>query len=357
MGSCGGGNDSQNTSFRRAGTTSTSRFRHPPAWLMTAMKNNLTSSSVSEGLGQNEDAFLSSLMTKDYTQPPGKVNLDGVMAQSPTDFTGSQALGSIAGTDPMSSVYSEQLSAFYKNLFDEAAAAGASGPDAVRGGAHHGAMVRGQVLEKAALDKFKTITDLQLQQQDRTMAASQIANAVEAQRRSGITGAQNQLATQWIEGLRTGARGGELLNMKRRVGSDAITGLSDLIAPTTSTTLDNVAGSGNQESSHFGWNAGLNCCFIFLEALNGELPWYVRKGRDMFCSVERVRGYKKMASWLVPLMQKSRVVKHLVNLVMVKPFLVRGAWFYNDTARKPVGRFLEPICEAWFKIWDLTGKK
>lgn len=358
MGSCGGGSDKSTTGFRRVGQTGTNRSRGVPSWLTGAMRNNILSSSVSDTIGAKEDSFLSGLLSQDYAQPPSRATLDSLLSVSPTDYTGGTAVRSIAGTDPFSSTYADNISSFFKNVFDEAAAAGQSGPEAVRGGTAHGAMARGQVLEKAALNKFGAITGLQMQQQDRTMNAAQLANAIESARRGGLMGAQNQLGTQWIEGQRTGARGSELLNMKRRVGSDSITSLSDLIAPTQNTTTDNLAGSGTQESSHFGWNAGLNCCFILLEALNGELPWYVRRGRDIFCEPVRVSGYKRMASWLVPQMQKRKWVKALVNKVMVKPFLIHGAWYFNAEGNNPLlGRLMQPICAGWFKVWSALGRR
>src|SRR5437899_6659641 len=127
MGSCGGGSDQSTTQFRRVGTTNSGRTRDVPAWLVSAIRNNIGSSSISDGLGSNEDAFLSKLLTTDYTNPPGRGNLDTLMTVSPTSYTGLNSLTSIANTDPFSSVYAEQLASFYKNLFDEAAAAGPSG--------------------------------------------------------------------------------------------------------------------------------------------------------------------------------------------------------------------------------------
>lgn len=358
MGSCGGGNDTSQTSFRRVGGSQSDRTRAVPAWLLSAMQGNIGSGTISSGLGTTEDNFLSGIMSQDYTKPPGVDKTQSTQSMDPQAYPGSSSLASIANTDPFSSVYSEKLKSFYDNLFGEAAAAGGTGPEAVRGGAAHGAMVKGQVLEKAALDKFDQITKLQLAQQDRTMSGAQMASAIEMARRTGILGAQNQVAQQWIEGNRTGARGSELLNMKRRVGADAITSLSDMLAPTKNLTRDDLSGSGNQESSHFGWNAGINCCFIFLEALNGDLPWYIRRGRDIIGTERERKGYVSMASWLVPLMRRYRSVRTAVNLLMVKPFLIHGAFFFNAEGARPIiGRLLTPICVSWLKVWDLLGKK
>lgn len=95
---------------------------------------------------------------------------------------------------------------------------------------------------------------------------------------------------------------------------------------------------------------GISCCFIFLEATNGKLPWYVRVERDKYYEqLPRVAtGYKKMAKWLVPLMQKYSFVKSLVNFIMVKPITKYGGWkhYVNEC-----GILCYPFKAFWFTVW------
>lgn len=95
------------------------------------------------------------------------------------------------------------------------------------------------------------------------------------------------------------------------------------------------------------------CCFIFMEATNGELPASVRICRDVYYANEPLlgRGYKRMAKWLVPAMKKSSVVKWLVNATMVKPLTRYGEWLVGNT--NTFNKFDRIMRNAWFNIWRL----
>lgn len=101
-------------------------------------------------------------------------------------------------------------------------------------------------------------------------------------------------------------------------------------------------------------NMGGMCCFIFLEATNGKLPWYVRAERDYYYQQEPAIavGYKKMAKWLVPLMKDYSWVKKLVNVFMVLPLTHVGGYSHmtNNT-----GWLLSPVKKFWFNIWKTYG--
>lgn len=105
-----------------------------------------------------------------------------------------------------------------------------------------------------------------------------------------------------------------------------------------------------------GGGGGGMCCFIFLEAYNGALPWWVRKCRDRYYSHNPriARGYKRMAAWLVPMMQNSRIVRALVNRFMVIPITKYGGWLcrvpgYMDCKRYAVFK------NFWFSVWNKMG--
>jgi hypothetical protein len=127
------------------------------------------------------------------------------------------------------------------------------------------------------------------------------------------------------------------------------------------TNFSNQDTSGNQltHTTQQGdnWGAGITlCCFIFLEAYNGNLPWFVRASRDMFCTGPRVKGYRSMAQWLVPVMQTNRFVRWLVNLFMVKPLTRWGGWLFGEPGYR-WGWTNFPLVAFWFLFWGRSGLK
>ncbi len=98
------------------------------------------------------------------------------------------------------------------------------------------------------------------------------------------------------------------------------------------------------------------CCFIFLEAYNGKLPWWVRFCRDAYCTPVRRTGYNRMARWLVPWMRRSGAVSWLVNQLMVLPLTHYGGWRLKVEGYEQGWRNAW-ITRAWFAIWDRIGGK
>lgn len=119
--------------------------------------------------------------------------------------------------------------------------------------------------------------------------------------------------------------------------------------------LGDIIGAGGQVAS-----AGITsgCCFIFMEAYNGNMPWFVRECRDEFApeSSERRRGYIKMAEWLVPLMQKYKTVRNIVNGLMINP-LTRWGGYYKKVKGYRTGFIWKPFVTSWFWIWEMYGNK
>jgi len=96
------------------------------------------------------------------------------------------------------------------------------------------------------------------------------------------------------------------------------------------------------------------CCFIFLESYNGILPESVRVCRDYYYNKEPqvAKGYKRMANWLVPLMQKHSTVRSLVNKVMVKPITQYGEWLAGNSKVENGRKYKQ----FWFFIWKQLGR-
>jgi len=110
---------------------------------------------------------------------------------------------------------------------------------------------------------------------------------------------------------------------------------------------------GDQLSRGFtkGGQAGLTCCFIMNEA--GDLTDAVRVTRDSRYKndLEVAYGYKKMAKWLVPLMQNSPVVKFLVKWTMTHP-IAKVAEVRKVNKHQPA---LYPIGLFWEAVWRVYG--
>lgn len=99
---------------------------------------------------------------------------------------------------------------------------------------------------------------------------------------------------------------------------------------------------------------GAVCCFIFLEAYNGKIPWYVRFGRDHYYSLNSdiATGYRRMAKVLVPLMQRYSIVRALVWKLMVSP-ITEHLGFVTGHKTKQKNR---KITHFWLRVWAILGK-
>lgn len=99
---------------------------------------------------------------------------------------------------------------------------------------------------------------------------------------------------------------------------------------------------------------GAVCCFIFLEAYKGKIPWCVRYGRDKYYKLnpDIATGYRRMASWLVPAMQMSAFVRGMVWLFMVAP-ITSHLRRVTGTRRHNYNTF---TTHFWLRIWAFLGK-
>jgi hypothetical protein len=134
----------------------------------------------------------------------------------------------------------------------------------------------------------------------------------------------------------------------------------------TNTNTQNVAqtntmGSERSHTSMTGQNSGYGitlCCFIFMEHFGKQkMPWFVRRCRDEFASGPRVEGYRRMAKYTVPLMQRSRLVRSLVNLLMIAPLCGFGGWLYGAKPKRyRFGWVAFPMVAFWFSLWAAMGQ-
>jgi len=116
------------------------------------------------------------------------------------------------------------------------------------------------------------------------------------------------------------------------------------------------SGLAQQPSSgeRFGNGIGSVCCFIMAEAYGfGKVPASVRMCRDFYyrtCPGSAV-GYRKMASWLVPMMQKSKIVRYAANFLMIKPLTAYSQYLTGESQWK---RIFKPA-KLWINFWNFYG--
>jgi hypothetical protein len=207
-----------------------------------------------------------------------------------------------------------------------------------------------------ALNRFREIRGQQDKEAGVVQQAVQIANTIESMRRgTGMQAQQsknNVINSQTQEALAASGGVGRL----RTNNNQNLTLASELLAKPGVSTTTNLTGQGFQSTDTHQINAGVSCCFIFLEVLNGSLPECVELGRAQFITPRRRKGYKWMSEWLVPLMQKFAFVKWLMNELLVKPFIAIGEIHYaQEWTNRPIAAFrwmlLRPYCQAWFWLW------
>ena len=118
-----------------------------------------------------------------------------------------------------------------------------------------------------------------------------------------------------------------------------------------------LAGSVLGAAGQVGAAGITKCCFIFMEAYDYNLPPSVRICRDYYYEKYPAvaLGYKKMAKWLVPMMQKSKIVRNAVKYLMVKPITRYGEYLVGNTD-KLINKACILFKEFWFIIWKLGGK-
>ena len=127
----------------------------------------------------------------------------------------------------------------------------------------------------------------------------------------------------------------------------------NIASPATEVLLD----SADDQIIVFGGGdsgASTSCCFIFLEASfqNGVLPSVVRRARDEHMTLKNKRGYYRLATVLVPLMRKSKIIKWLVKYTMVNPLIIAGKRYYGENR---IGIIFYPVAKFWARVFDYLG--
>jgi hypothetical protein len=356
--SVGGGTGGETTDWDRDLHTTNWNKNDLPGNLSSLVNQAFTQVPITSAVNNAELSMLEEFLGRVAGNIPNFQNLKSVadMALSPGGFQGESSLQRVYNRDPYGGTYENETNDLYERSFDKARAAAKSGPTNVRGGVARNSFELAELDTNMSQNRFREVDNAQKQQAGLTNQSVQLANMIEAGRRGqAIQGAG--LMNQNIMGRDQQRLEASAAVSRNRNANAMNLGLaSKLLGTHVNEQRDDSHGHGHSSSWNFGGEVG--CCFIFLEALNGTLPWFVRESRDFYCTPTRRDGYNRMARVLVPLMRSSRLVRGAVNFLMIKPCLKFGAWDYQakeDKNYSKVGWVFRPVVEAWFKIWDFVG--
>lgn len=353
----GGSISSTDTSFARNGTSSQSRTTDVANFLAPLINTTAQQSSVPSTLLNSNNSFLSNLLAKDPTKVQEQEYLDKALGSlDPGDFAGKSSLSSLAAIDPTSTSYEQGTQAKYEDMVKQALAQATTGPDSVRGGTARQSLREGEAAYRAGLERTEEIRKAREVDANLAAKSAEMLNNIEMGRRAALLQGQNQIMQQVTAQAGQQLQGSNQVDQKQAASANTQTMLGKLLSTDTQKMTENMSGKGSGNTS--GMNVGANCCFIFIEAHNGMLPWFVRPARDMFYLEKPVRqdGYLRMSKWLVPAMRKSPRLKRFVQFVMTRPCIKYGAWLFNDPSAKERWKFYAPLVKTWFKVWELYGK-
>ena len=346
----GGGGSSG--SFRRSGTGKHARYFSIPADINDKVSDAVSGAQTDPGLATKQVSLFNNLMDNAMSaeSQPGYSEIKGFSTMSPLDYSGRDALLAASSRDPYSGAYAQETLGRYQQDAADAMSQVASGPSAVRGGDARTGVMQGQLAERLSAGRGQELRQAQLQDLGGVITAARSMGDIEGGRLSnslqaalGLSGIANSVGERGLEA-------GKAVDVNKLQNLSLLQLATTLQGKTLDKQVDNFSGEGDQS----GWQGGVSCCFIFLEALNGELPWYVELARKDLWTPARRAGYTWMSKWLVPTMRASAVVKHLVNAVVVKPFLAYGAWLYGEN--DGYGWALAPYCSTWLRVWGWLGR-
>lgn len=353
----GGGSSTQQSNFARKGTSDNAISYALPSFLQDLISGNASSTASDPALASKQTNLLSSLMTKSPDALPGANVLSDNMAIAPTSFTGASTLEKISARDPFSTQFENDTQAAYEQRASDAMSMAATGPDAVRGGNARTGVAQGVLADRLAQGRGDEVRKAQLQDSGVVQGASQLFSQIEQARRGTAVGAQGQKAGQVLTQDQNALGAAKQVDQRKIANLAALQMASDMLGTKKGVTKDDMSGAGNQTNDSFNWGVNVlgGCCFIFLQALNGHLPWFIEAARHDYYTPVRRHGYKWMANWLVPAMAHHRWVARLVNTVIIRPFLHYGAWLYYDRSGGWRGFMWGPYCELWLRLWSVLG--
>jgi len=349
--SFGGQNTDTNQSWQRQGTSSAARtYRLPSETSQSVMASGYYSHP--EYVQPAHQDFLTNLLQRNKSDYPGTQQISDIINLDPSSFNGDEALFNIMSRNPYSSDYESNTGELYDRSFEKARAEALSGPANVRGPVGRQGIELAELGNLQSINRFKEVRGQQDKEASNVTGAIQLFNTIESMRRGSSMQAQQQARQSEGQTTQEQLGGAQAADRMKSTHLAMLQMVAELLGVPTATTTDNLSGTGNTNSSATSWSTSTpQCCFIFLECLNGQLPWYVRWGRECYRTENRISGYRWMSHWLVPAMQKFSPLKRVMNAICIRPFL---KWGYAQYVSRETSIW-KSWCWGWFHIWSFIG--
>lgn len=357
--SAGGSASASDSKFTRKGTTSSTSFRKFLPEERATMNSAISSSQPYAS--EEAQSYIKSLLGDSVNnQLPYNGNFyQQIQARHDPSrsFIGKSSLENTAQVDPFSRSYEENTYAGYADRVKQLLADVSSGPTATRGGTAATGFMQAEALDQASRNREQEIRanrgiDFGMQ----SSATNALQGIYQQDSSQGIQAGNNWNSfVQGMYPIKNSAA--ELDNQRQSIFNQFLPAAYQLLTPNVATQTENLTGHGSQTAGTVA--AGFNlCCFIFLEAYHGKMPWFVRECRDEFAPESSARrdGYRKMANWLVPAMRKYRLVRWITWLLMIKPITLWGG-YYKKAQGYENGWLFKPAVKFWFKVWEKMGKE
>jgi len=170
-----------------------------------------------------------------------------------------------------------------------------------------------------------------------------------AQQRRSISGTRGMTAPAKAKAMSTLGQTG--ISAMAKVPQDMWSAAKEILAQYALTPPTVASGTASQTRG--GGGVQMGCCFIFI-AGEGEITQIVRRYRDEHYLGTLVDpGYRWMASWLVPFMHRSLLVKNLVRQLMTSPLTEYARWWYGERPFNFGGWIAK---QFWPTLWKIVGR-
>lgn len=354
--SAGGSSGSSDTRFSRVGTAGTTSFRDLTNE-HTGRYNIGMDSTTPSATGGDIRTHVSNTVGKDQYDIPYNCGISQVIdANLPgTSVPGQSSLTNQTNINPYSSDYeSGTLESYQKGL--ETSLSRVSGPAMTRGGTAAQGFMGQEVMSDAALNREQVLTDNRRADAQVQQGASNTLHGMQSRDTGEALQAIGQGQNSWntLVGNQNSAAG--VGNQQAGIYSDLVQSFVNADSVVRGNETNNLSGRGAQSSSSMGANISA-CCFIFMEAYHGNMPWFVRASRDLYAPIcsDRREGYITMSKWLVPSMRVSKVARWLTNKLMIEPLTKYGGYEWSEEGYDKGWKY-KPVVSFWFFIWKLLGK-
>ena len=355
--SAGGSSSGGDTRFERYGTASTTSFRDLTP-KQTGLFDQGFAATTPGAANASVDGMLANRINAHTDSRPYRGELCNIIRSNlPNQASPAEkAMTTQATRDISSNNYEANTFNRYADEVQRAMGQARSGPAMTRGGTAAQGFAQAQAVNDLSLNREQVLT----QNRNADAAISQGAAGTLAQNRHMMNADATQAAGTGQQGyaqfLQNSMSAAGLASERTKMFNDLVPTFATLGSRMLGSESNNLYGRGAQTATSMGGALNL-CCWIFMEAYNGEMPKHVRECRDEFAPENSARriGYIKMSRWLVPAMRTSAKVRTLVNHLLIQPLTRWGGHYKGVRPGSP--SLVDSLAKHfWFKTWELYGK-